>query len=156
MKAEDWLQARGGWRDDPQGRRDYAAYLSELALDEAAWEREGLVGLSRGWAIGTQGWIKALAKEYAELSPTAGLAREERIGLREASWAKSLDANLMRLDKTMSDLKTKPRKEDWKIALAHQIREETGASISWLATHLHLGGPATLRGYLHQSKRAKN
>jgi hypothetical protein len=70
------------------------------------------VGLCRGWAIGTQGWIKALAKEYAELSLTAGLAREERVGLREARWANSLDANLMRLDKTMSDLKTNQRKQD--------------------------------------------
>lgn len=156
LKAADWLQARGGWKDDPQGHRDYAAYLSELALDEAAWERDGLVGLSRGWAIGTQGWIKALAKDYAELSLTAGLAKEERVGLREACWAKNLEVNLIRLGKDMADLKTKPRKQDWKIALANQIREETGASISWLAAHLHLGGPATLRGYLHQSKRAKN
>jgi putative transposase len=156
LVAQDWLRARGGWHDDEQGLLAYRDYLQALARDEAAWEREGLVGLSRGWAIGTDAWRKALAKEHGQMALSTGLAREEIVGLRQASWAASLERNLIGLGKKNEDLTTKPRKQDWKIALAHAIREETGASIAWLADNLQLGGPASLRGYLHQAKRESN
>jgi len=156
LKAEDWLRARGGWTDEPEGLRAYASYLCELAQDEASWEREGLTGLSQGWAIGTQAWRQTLAKEHARQALITGLPREERTELRRASWTKSLEENLTRQGKTRVNLATKPRKQCWKVVLAEQIRQESGASIAWLAEQLHLGGPATLRGYLHQSRRNKN
>jgi len=40
--------------------------------------------------------------------------------------------------------------------LARQIRDESGASIPWLAEHLQLGGAATLRGYLHHARKDEN
>ena len=154
--AEDWLRARGGWADDEEGRRAYVNYLGQIAQDEAAWEREGLVGLSRGWAIGTQAWRQALAKEFAQTSLSSGLPRQELVALKQSAWAASLEAHLARAGKTPSDLSTKPRKKDWKIAMAVRIREESGASVAWLAEHLQLGLPSTLRGYLYQSRRPKN
>lgn len=156
LQAAEWLQARGGWADDNAGRKAYADYLRELARDEAAWAKAGLVGLAQGWAIGTHGWRQTLAKEHAARSLTSGLPRADRLELRQASWRTSLEANLAKTRRVTSDLATRPRKRPWKIALARQIRDESGASISWLAEHLQLGGPATLRGYLHQAKRAKN
>ena len=53
-------------------------------------------------------------------------------------------------------LQSKPMKQDWKLALAEDVRQSTGASISWLAANLHLDGAATLRGYLHRRKSGKN
>ncbi len=156
LMAQDWLRARGGWLDNEEGLRSYASYLRELAQDEATWSREGLVGLAQGWAIGTVAWRRALAKEHAARSLTSGLPRTERMELRQASWQATLDANLIKLRKSDSELKTKPLKQPWKIILAERIRQESGASIGWLADRLQLGGSATLRGYLHQSKRAKN
>ncbi len=153
LRAQDWLKARGGWADDDAGRRAYAGYLRQLAHDEASWSREGLVGLAQGWAIGTLAWRRALAKEHAARSLTSGLARAERTELREASWRASLEANLAKMGQTSSGLKTKPLKQPWKIVLAAQIRQESGAAIPWLADQLQLGGSATLRGYLHQAKR---
>jgi len=47
-------------------------------------------------------------------------------------------------------------KQDWKLALAEDVRQSTGASIRWLAANLHLGGAATPRGYLHLRKSGKN
>ncbi len=156
LRAQDWLQARGGWADDEKGHQAYARYLQELAQDEAAWARDGLVGLAQGWAIGTLAWRRALAKEHAARSLTSGLPRTERMELRQASWQASLDTNLAKLGKSASELKTKPLKKPWKIILAERIRQESGASIGWLAQQLQLGGSATLRGYLHQAKRVKN
>ena len=156
LKAEAWLQARGGWRDDAAGLQAYAGYLRELARDEAAWAREGLVGLAQGWAIGTHGWRRALAKEQAARALTLGLPRAERRELRQASWRACLDAQLAEIGRSPADLVTRPRKQPWKIALAEGVRQAAGASIPWLAEHLQLGGTDTLRGYLHQARRVKD
>lgn len=156
LVAADWLRARGGWADNKQGRASYVDYLRDLAKDEAAWEREGLTGLSGGWAIGTSAWVKALAKEHAQLALVPGLPHEERNELRQASWTSCMQANLAKKGKSLADLATIPRKQEWKMELAYRIREQSGASIAWLAEQLHLGGAATLRGYLHPFKRAKN
>ena len=156
LKPQDWLRALGDWPDDALGHRAYTDYLKALAQDEAAWQREGLVGLAQGWAIGTLAWRRALAKEHAARALTAGLPRAERIELRQASWHASLSANLAKRGKTVSDLTTKPKKQSWKIEMADEIRQQTGASIAWLAEHLQLCAANSLRGYLHQAKRAKN
>ena len=156
LKPQDWLRALGDWPDDAPGHRAYTDYLKALAQDEAAWQREGLVGLAQGWAIGTLAWRRALAKEHAARALTAGLPRAERIELRQASWHASLSANLAKRGKTVSDLTTKPKKQSWKIEMTDEIRQQTGASIAWLAEHLQLGAANSLRGYLHQAKRAKN
>jgi REP element-mobilizing transposase RayT len=156
LKAQDWLRALGDWPDDATGHRAYTDYLKALAQDEAAWQREGLVGLAQGWAIGTLAWRRALAKEHAARALTAGLPRAERIELRQASWDASLSANLAKRGKTASDLATKPKKQSWKIEMAGEIRQQTGASIAWLAEHLQLGAANSLRGYFHQAKRANN
>jgi len=156
LKAQDWLRATGDWPDNPAGHRAYAGYLRELAQDEAAWAREGLVGLAQGWAIGTLAWRRALAKEHSARALTSGLPRAERLELRQASWQASLASNLATLGKSPADLKTKPLKQPWKIELAGRIRTQSGASIAWLAEQLQLGGSATLRGYLHRAKNDKN
>ena len=156
LQAAEWLRARGGWVDDEAGQRAYVGYLRELALDEAGWAKAGLVGLGHGWAIGTAGWRRALAKEHAARSLSTGLPRADRLELREATWRASFEANLAKSGRVAADLHTKPRKQAWKIALARQIRDESGASIPWLAEHLNLGGAASLRSYLWQAKKARN
>jgi putative transposase len=150
LNALDWLQSRGGWRDDKAGLGAYAAYLLDIARNEELWEREELTGLSCGWAIGTNAWRKQLAREYAQKSLSAGLPREELVDLRQAHWLECLVNELAIMGKKLTDLETKPRKQAWKIILASAIREKSGASITWMAGNLHLGSSATLRGYLYQ------
>gem|GEM_PF-1366587 len=156
LSAVDWLRERGGWKDGRKGHLAYAAYLQQVAQDEARWERDGLAGLARGWAIGTHAWRQALAKEYARKSLTTGLPREELVDLRQACWAQCLEEHLAKADKKLSDLDTRPRKQAWKLALVSQVRAASGASIAWLATQLQIGGAATLRGYLHHARKQIN
>jgi REP element-mobilizing transposase RayT len=153
--AEVWLMSRGGWADDSSGLAAYAEYLMALAKDEAEWERAGLIGLAKGWVIGSAGWRKALAKEHAQLRLESGMVAHERKELREAVWAGALEEKLRKIDKAEAELVTKPRKQAWKLDLALQLRDECGASITWLAGQLHLGQPTTLRSYLHLWKQAK-
>jgi putative transposase len=155
LEADLWLRKRG-YADTADGLRAYSEYLVELAQNEAAWEREGVVGLGNGWAIGTDGWRKALAKEYARTPLERGLMRTERVALRQAAWEAAVQAALRRLGRQESDLASRPQKQSWKLELAHQLRGSTGASISWLARRLQLGQATSLRGYLHHYRHPPN
>lgn len=154
--AEVWLSARGGWADDAVGLTAYTDYLVALARDEAEWERAGVIGLAKGWAIGTDGWKKALAKEHAQLRLHSSMAAPERKELREAAWNASLAEGLQSINKLEAGLQTKPRKQAWKLDLALKLRNESGASIAWIAHRLNLGKATTVRGYLHLWSRTKN
>ncbi len=151
-----WLQQRGGWCDDAAGIRSYVSYLVEVARDEASWEQKGVVGLSKGWAIGTHGWRRALAKEYTQASLARGLATADRLALRHDTWEQALAQGLQALGRSESELVSRPRKQAWKLELAQQIRQTCGARIRWLAERLHLGKPETLRGYLHRLNQANS
>ena len=154
--AATWLKARGGWSDNAKGVAAYADYLTALARDEAEWKRAGLTGLAEGWAIGTAGWRKSLAKEHAQLRLTAGMAAQERKEFREATWEGVLEEALRRIGKTSAELATRPRKQPWKLDLALKLWDDCGASISWLSERLQLGQATTVRGYLHSWKRVRN
>ena len=152
IKAGEWLEARGGWQDDAEGWTAYERHLIAIGQDEARWEEDGLVGLSAGWAIGTDAWRRALAAEFAEKALAPGLDRTEARELREATWQRCLDAALEKAGKSTADLETKPLRTAWKIELAEQVRRETGASVVWLSRQLKVGQPSTLRGYLSNSR----
>jgi putative transposase len=136
-----------------EGSRTYEAYLIEIGQDEQAWERLGLTDLSKGWAVGTAGWRKALAKEYGQMALSPGLERAEVAELRHATWELAVERGLQAQGRTDADLVTKPLRTDWKVRLARTIRQESGASISWLATRLNLGSPQSVRGYLWKDRQ---
>jgi hypothetical protein len=138
------------WQDTPEGLRAYLEYLIELGGSETRQHKAGLTELSRGWAIGTSGWMQALAKEHASLGLAVGLPREERAAWAEDRWQACLEEELQQLGKTKADLVTGPRKQTWKLTLASVVRKRSGASHRWLAQALDLGQAATLRGYLHK------
>ena len=154
--ADDWLAARGGWKDDAGGWKDYEAYLVQVGQDEERWERDGLIGLSMGWAIGTDAWRQTMAREHAQLRLVPGLLREEVQELRESAWRHSLEKELSAIGKTMVDLQCRPRKQAWKVELAQRVRNQSGASMRWLAEALQLGKPESLRSYMCRSNNAKN
>jgi hypothetical protein len=127
MTAADWLNARGGWTDTARGRKAYAAHLVKIGRDEASWEREGLVGLSEGWALGSAAWRKAMATEHAQMVLDPSLPLSEVAELREAAWNASLARVLKAMRRKPKDLETRPLRQDWKVTAARKIREESGA-----------------------------
>ena len=126
---------------------EYEQHLIAVGKDEAQWERRGLVGLSKGWALGTQGWRKALAEDHAQQCLSVGLERHESRELKEGAWGLVLSAALSAAGKTTADLKTKPKKQVWKLELARRLRS-AGAAVGWIADKLDLGKPASVRSYL--------
>lgn len=152
MSSADWLAAKGGWQDDAKGWAAYERHLIAIGQDESRWEKDGLVGLSAGWAIGTNAWRKTLAEEYAQKASAPGLERAEAKELREAAWQQSLEAALASVGKSPDDLETKPFRTAWKVDLAKQVRMDSGASVVWLARQLKIGQPSSLRCYLSNSR----
>jgi putative transposase len=154
VECSSWLDALGGWNDDAEGRAAYVEYLAAVGADKGSWKEKGLVGLSKGWAIGTSGWRRALAKEYGMRSLEPGLHRDEVDNLREEVWEAVLAREMARTGRMPEDLSTRPRKQDWKVELAHRVRRECGAPLSWLARRLELGRPGSLRSYLCRRNRS--
>lgn len=75
LVADDILAA-SGLEDSSEGWCEYVAQLQELAMNPAEQERRGFGEMSRGWAIGTAGWRKALAKTYSQLALHPGLEQK--------------------------------------------------------------------------------
>ena len=150
LTAVDWM-AVGGWSDDAQGRKAYEQHLISLGKDEAECARRGLVGLSNGWALGTNGWRKALAEDHAHRRLNPGLERQEIRELNEAAWQVALRSALEEQGKTSADLQTNPMNQSWKLQLACKLRA-AGAAVGWIATNLNLGKPSSVRSYLSRIK----
>jgi len=68
--------------------------------------------------------------------------------LRKAVWEAALTDKLSALRKSETDLKTKPRKQPWKLDLGLKLRSETGASITWVSKRIDLGKSSKTCAYL--------
>ena len=158
VRGESWIDD-AGWRADSrfgaefEARKAYEAYLVEVGQDEARWESRGLKGLSKGWAIGTSGWRRAIAKEHAQLALNPGLETSEVREMRESAWEQAVLEGLRTLGKSAEDLRTKPLVLRWKLELADRVQREGGASVAWLARRLLLGCDSSLRSRLSQLRK---
>ena len=158
VRGEGWI-ADAGWRagsrfgTQPSERKAYADYLVEVGRDEARWAALGLQGLCKGWAIGTSGWRRALAKEHAQLAVNPGLDRQEILQWREVGWQQAVDCALRASGRAEAELATKPYFQGWKLELADEVQRRAGASVVWLAKRLNLGRPSSLRSYLSRHRR---
>src|SRR5690606_39183405 len=153
---DDGWRATGGYGEGAQDRRDYEARLIEIGREESEWKARGLVGLSKGWALGTSSWRKAMAEEHGHLALAPGLQRDEILELRQGAWERAVQAGLKAHGKREDALRTKRRRRDWKLELASTVRKETGASVAWLASRLEFGQATSLRSYLSRHHAGKN
>ncbi len=152
MDAQTWLSAMQ-LRPDAEGWPIYLERLRQIALDPQEQDRLGFGAMSRGWAIGTKGWKKALAKDHAHLAINPGLAAAEAREMREAGWGTKLEQLLTTEKRTLDEARESPKSAAWKVALALKLRQETGASVAWLANVLHMGKPESVRNYLSRASR---
>jgi putative transposase len=67
----DLLLGQWGMPDTPASWARYVEHLCALALDETEQKRLGFDGFGRGWAIGSAGWKRALAKELLPTTVTS-------------------------------------------------------------------------------------
>jgi putative transposase len=129
---------RGGWMQ-------YINYLIALADDPQEQERQGFDKLTSGWAIGTLGWKRALAREYSHLRLDVGVSAGGVRELNEARWSDALTKALRDCGHAEAHIAQAPPSTPWKIAIAAKLRRETAAPYSWIAQKLNLGNLNTLR-----------
>jgi len=151
LVACDWLTTLG-LTDDDKGWKRYLAHLVELAGSPDEQKRLGFASLSKGWAIGTLGWRKAVARDHAHRALSPGIEAAQKRELAEARWRKKLEELLASSDRSYDQLLEAPKGAPWKVQLARQLRQEEGTSIAWIAPNLHMGKPGAVRSYLSRAR----
>ncbi|MBA4137243.1 MAG: transposase [Opitutus sp.] len=148
-RPQPFLDHAGELADTPAGRRKYSDYLAWLAEDESARKQQCFESMSRGWIIGSAGFVKALVQEHAELAGQGRRLAAELRETRESLWQEELAALLARLGRTAEELRRERKSAPWKAALAAAMKKRTTATNRWLGEHLHMGG-------LHEVSRMAN
>jgi putative transposase len=131
--------------DNRIGWKAYAAYLEALATDPAEQERQRFSTLCRGWAIGTLGWRRALARQFSHLALAVGFEKTELCDIREQRWRDELELGLRAAGKTVADIAQAGPAERWKIEIAALLRRRVGAPYRWISMSLKMGTPVAVR-----------
>jgi REP element-mobilizing transposase RayT len=148
LEAAVLLMATGcANRSDPW--TGYADHLVAVAQGDANDERMVSGSLSRGWAIGTAAWRRALAREHAHLALSPGFAQEEVREVQAERWQRALEVALRESGRTPAELASAPKSAPWKRALARQLRDTVAPPYRWLAGKLWMGQPSSVRAYVH-------
>lgn len=151
LEAGDWLEYLGLHADEA-GWAAYLSHLQALAGDATRQRELGFETMSRGWAIGTDGWRKALAKDHQSLAMRPGLPAAELRAMREAQWEDAVLRELADAGKTEAALGEDRKFAPWKVSLAARLRAQ-GLPVSWLAKRLCLGSADSARVYLSKALR---
>ncbi len=157
LVAETVLADSGGLADSKAGWRRYGAYLDVMA-EEAARRRDKKFGrLSRGWAIGSDGFKADLKKRLggdsrlAERAAALGGGSEAHRQLREEVWEQKLRALARRWRVRLAALppqKSAPQK----VRLAAEMKATTSVSNGWLAQRLNMGQPASVSQFVRRNR----
>ena len=137
--------------EDPAASWDqYLAYLADLASNPEMQEQQEFDQMTRGWAIGTAGWRRSLAKEHAARSLAPGVDREQLRELNEACWREELQRVLGEHRFSSTDPVANGQPMAWKIAVAAELRRRVAAPYRWIANALKIDRPASMRAQVNR------
>jgi REP element-mobilizing transposase RayT len=146
-KRPAWLRVDrllGEWgisEDSPAGRQRL-----EQALEERRGTEEGeeFKPIRRGWCLGEEKFREELLTQMSERMGAEHYG-EERAETAEALAELIIAEELKRWRWQEADLKTRPKGDSVKVALAARLRAETTMTVGWIAERLAMG----TRGYLN-------
>jgi REP element-mobilizing transposase RayT len=144
-KRLPWFQAdaplvhAGALADSTAGRKKYREYLAWLSEDEPARKALHFERMSKGWAIGSRDFKKALVEEHREASAVLKQIGAEARELRHAVWEDELTRLLRQVGKQRSDVVREGKSAPWKLAVAAALRARSTATNQWLAETLQMG-----------------
>lgn len=156
-KRPAWLRVDrvlGEWgipKDSPAGRQRL-----EQALEERCGAEEGeeFKTIRRGWCLGEKTFRKEL---LAQMNERIGAEHygEERTETAEAVAERIIAAELKRRRWQEADLKTRPKGDSTKVALAMRLRAETTLSVGWIADRLGMGTRGHLNHLLYRRRKSR-
>jgi REP element-mobilizing transposase RayT len=148
------LTDAGELADTPAGRKKYCEFLAWQAVDGPAGRNKAYVSLSKGWALGTQGFKSALVKDHALAADAraweTGGARE----IREQQWEECLAKCLRKAGKTLEAARSERKSAPWKVAIAVEMKRTTQVKNGWIAERLNMGSGVAVSQYVGQWRRA--
>ncbi|MBX3750576.1 MAG: transposase [Opitutaceae bacterium] len=152
LECATWLRELG-FDDSPAGWRGYGDHLRWLAADTEEQRRQAFEHLSKGWAIGDEGWRASLAQDLARKLQPRSLHEPDTSELRQARWNAMLDRLLAKAGRTRAEMAEAAKSESWKVALALQLKRTTMAPNAWIAQTMAMGTPGSLSVYLSAARK---
>lgn len=130
----------------------YCRRLAEVAANSND-DRVVHGSFSHGWAIGTAGWRKAMAREHAHLALAPELSAPEIAELKSARWQRALEAALHEAGRSLRDAANAAKGAEWKVAIAGKLRQSVAAPYGWIAKTLNMGHPGSVRGHVSRQNQ---
>ncbi len=149
------LEGAGGLGDSPAGRRKYAQYLEWLTEDEPKQKAFLFERMSKGWALGSREFKKALLEDDKTLRACLELGVDEAREMRELAWEARLDRCLSVLGKSESDVQADLKSADWKVAIACFMKKRHLSRNGWLADRLGMGAESAVARYCSEFFRGE-
>jgi hypothetical protein len=147
-----YLEAAGGLKDRPTGRKLYRAYLEWLCEEDSERKRLGFEKMSSGWAKGTQAFKKAVLDDLKD-DNVKKIVESEAAEMREPRWERSVTNSLQRLNKQEADLVQSWKAVLWKLAIARCLREQHLVPYRWIAKRLHMGQVSSLSSAVSRTRK---
>lgn len=155
MSYESSLEGAGGLKDTPAGRRKYTQYLEWLNQDEQAQKDAAFEKMSKGWALATKDFKKAIIADQRNRLAAIETGDKDFAEIREENWASELGRCLKALGKNKEDTKKDRKSADWKVAIATHLKTKHLCKNPWLSKHLKMGAPAGVSRYCSELKSGK-
>lgn len=89
----------------------------------------------------SEDYRRDLKKIYAQLEEPRGWRGPEVSELREEKWERARAALLRKARKTGKDALEAPKRAEWKIRIARELRSTSTATNAWIAERLAMGHP---------------
>jgi REP element-mobilizing transposase RayT len=149
------LDSAGGLRDTPEGRRAYREYLAWLSTEEPAQKALGFEHISRGWALGTKGFKRALAADERQARTTGMPLEAETAEVRTLRWERLVEQCVRRLGKSEAAIAADRKAADWKVAVAAHLKATTTVTNPWLSEQLRMGDPDGVSRYCSECRAGR-
>ncbi len=153
LRVETALAEAGGLVDTPASRAAYADYLAWQAAAGPAGKNAAYASLSRGWALGSEGFKAAVLKAHTPGETSRAWEATGVREVREARWAEALAAALGALGRTEREAGQGRKSAAWKVAAAAHLKTTTPADNRWLAARLQMGTPVAVSHYVGRMRR---
>ncbi|HEX2854033.1 MAG TPA: transposase, partial [Opitutaceae bacterium] len=147
LVCEDWLKARGGLADEPAGWTSYRDHLTWLMADDSRQKEAAFAHMSKGWAIGSEGYRKALQKDFRQRVQAKDWGGREIRELNQLHWEELLGHGVKILGVSLESVSTTPKSAAWKVALAAWLKDSSSVSNRWISEQLHMGAPDAVSRY---------
>ena len=153
MDFEAFLEGAGGLSDTAGGRGKYESYLAWLNEDDAAKKAALFDRMSRGWAIGTQDFKRAVVADERNRLAALETGDKDYAEIREEAWDAEVVRCMTILGKKQAQVAADRKAADWKVAIATHLKATMLCKNPWLGERLNMGSPAGISRYCSELEK---